>query len=251
MLTTSHPDLPKAPVRCCSLLTEAAEQREWADRGIQQAHIAAGTAGLLLQTPSDACHPGRYNLKERTWRPESVTEMTMVHYAADGWLVSRQTEEGARLARAAADAAASSLAPSAEVGSCHQRSSYMATAVLLQLLPGRYSSGTAALACMGLANPAVSKLAHQAASWRPSTALAEPGLLRRTRRRTGGCITQAAPPARPARTKQVSHLLQQQLCAVPGCLLLAPDSAVHVPLRQCERCTPASPGGATAVAAAQ
>ena len=76
--------------------------------------LAEEIAKMLVTTHPDLPKAGvRYALRERAWKPELATELTMMHYQADGWLVNRATDEGARLAKAAAEVA--SLAPSAEV----------------------------------------------------------------------------------------------------------------------------------------
>ena len=55
-----------------------------------------------------------------------MTEMTMVHYASDGWLVNRHTEEGQRLAKAShSETASSSALPSAEVPCSWCRQTHM------------------------------------------------------------------------------------------------------------------------------
>ena len=81
---------------------------------LTDAELAEEMAKMLVTTHPDLPRAGvRYALRERAWKPEPATELTMMHYQADGWLVNRATDEGARLAKAAHELASS--APSAEV----------------------------------------------------------------------------------------------------------------------------------------
>ena len=81
---------------------------------LTDAELAEEVAKMLVTTHPDLPRAGvRYALRERAWKPEPATELTMMHYQADGWLVNRATDEGARLAKAAHELASS--APSAEV----------------------------------------------------------------------------------------------------------------------------------------
>jgi hypothetical protein len=71
--------------------------------------MAGGLTGFDHLHIHRRCASPRFNMKERCFKFEAMVDQTVVHYASDGWLLHKSSEEARRQAdaeRAEAEAAA-------------------------------------------------------------------------------------------------------------------------------------------------
>jgi dynein intermediate chain 1 len=71
---------------------------------------------LTANNPQAPKNVVRFNMKERNFKLEPMVEQTIVHYATDGWLIHKSSEEAKKQADADKEAEASSRRTATEAG---------------------------------------------------------------------------------------------------------------------------------------